>query len=304
MKRTKRTLGILMAMLLAVFLLPACSTDDETGPVDPGYPVDAPELPPTSTMIFDLDFFGIETPEVSQTSAETGKPGEELQRADAASRTNFINAFVRTLYLQLLILDALEEPVGAFAYAIHSVPQQQEDGSWLWTYIFVDNGLEYGVFLYGTPGPGNDYVDWRMEVSTNDPNLPLDHFVWFDGRAYSDHSHGHWQFYEPVLTPPAMASSPATDGVETVRIEWQNPSATVHRLRIDINGEGHPEVGDYLEFFESSFLATIDHYDASEDLRSNITFYADGTGSLTVPDYNNGETACWDAVQKDTDCPQ
>jgi hypothetical protein len=293
-----------MAALLAVYLLPACSNNDESNPVDPGYPAGAPELPPMSTMVFDLEFFGIEVPEVSETSVETGRPGEELQRADAANRTHFINAFVRALYVQLLMLDALEEPVGAFAYAVHSIPQEQEDGSWLWTYIFVDNGFEYSVFLYGTPGPNHDYVDWRLEVSTNDPGFLLDHFVWFDGRAYTDDSHGHWQFYDPVLTPPAMVSSPVTDGVETVRIEWQNPSATEHRLRIDVNGQGHPDEGDYVEFFESSFLATIDHYDASKGEESNITFYADGTGSLTVPDYNNGETACWDTEQKDTDCPQ
>jgi hypothetical protein len=304
MKRTKRTLGILMAMLLAVYLLPACSTDDESGLVDPVDPVGAPELPPMSTMVFNVDFFDIEMPEVSQSSMETGKPGEELQMADAANRANFINAFVRAVFVHLLMFDALEEPIGAFAYAIHSVPQKQDDGSWLWTYIFVDNALEYSVFLYGTAGPGNEYVDWRLEVSTNNPDLPLDHFVWFDGRAYTDDNHGHWQFYDPVLDPPAMASSPATDGVETVRIEWQNPSRTEHRLRIDINGEGHPEEGDYLEFFESSFRATIDHYDASERLESNITFYADGSGSLTVPDYNDGVTGCWDTEQKDTDCPE
>jgi hypothetical protein len=293
-----------MAALLAVYLLPACSSTDEGSPADPGYPVGAPELPPMSTMVFPVEFFGIEMPEVSETSIETGKPGAELQRADAANRANVINAFVRVVFIQLLMLDALEEPVGAFAYAIHSIPQQQEDGSWLWTYIFVDKGHEYSVFLYGTPGPGDEYVDWRLEVSTNDPDLLLDHFVWFDGRAYTGDSHGHWQFYDPVLTPPTMASSPATDGVATVRIEWQNPSATEHRLRIDVNGEGHPDEGDYLEFFESSFLATIDHYDAGTGEESNITFYADGTGSITVPDYNDGETACWDTQQKDTECPQ
>jgi hypothetical protein len=295
MNRTKRSLGILAAILLAAWMLPACSGEENGAPLDPGYPAEAPELPAMSTMVFDLQFFNIDTPQVSQQSIETGKPsGDELQTAAAADRSNFINAFVRALFVQLLMYDALEEPVGAFALAVHSIPQPQEDGSWLWTYIFVENGMEYSIFLYGTPGPGGEYVDWRMEVSTNDPTNTLDHFVWFDGRTHKNDTHGYWQFYDPTLPEPYTSA----------RIDWQNPSRTEHRLAVEINGPDHPDYGDTLEFFESSFLATIDHYDASEDQRGNITLREDGSGSLTVADYNNGETACWDTEQKDTVCPQ
>jgi len=285
---------MLMAILLAVYLLPACTNEDPTGPADPGDPVGAPQLPPVSTMLFNLQLFNVEAPQVSARSLETGKPGDELLQAGAADRTNFITAFVGAVYVQLLTLDALEEPIGAFAFAIHSIPQHQDDGSWLWTYIFVDEGLEYSIFLYGTPSPGDQYVDWRMEVSSNDPSNTLDHFVWFDGRSYNDDSHGYWQFYDPSLPTPHASA----------RIDWQNPSATEHRLAVEINGPDHPDDGDSLVFFESSFLCSIDHYDAGEDLESNITFYADGSGSLTVPDYNGGETACWNTEQINTDCPQ
>ena len=301
MKRTTSYTGILLALLAALFMLPACS-DDTGNPAEPEQLSDAPELPPMSTMVFNLDFLGIETPAVSQQSIETGKPGSELQAAEAANRTNWINAFVRALYVQLLMYDALEEPIGAFALAIHSVPQEQDDGSYLWTYIFVDESVEYSIFLYGTPL--EDSVKWRLEVSTNDPGFLLDHFVWFEGVAMNDNSQGYWQFFDPVLTPPGAPSATATDGVETIRIDWQNPSATEHRLTITVNGEGHPEEGDYLEFFESSFVGTINHYDASEDMHSIIAWYPDGSGSLTVPDYNNGEKACWDQEQKDTECAQ
>jgi hypothetical protein len=295
MKRTKKTLGILMAFLLAAWMLPACSSDDNTSPVEPSYPVDAPQLPSMSTMVFDLQFFDIEAPQVSQQSIETGKPnGGELQASDSANRANFINAFIRILFVQLLMYDALEEPIGAFALAIHSIPQQQEDGSWLWTYIFVDDGLEYSIFLYGTPDTGDEYVDWRMEVSTNDSSNPLDHFVWFDGRTYHDESNGYWQFHDPSLPAPHHSA----------RIDWQNPSETESRLTIEVNGPDHPDYGDRLEFFESSFLATLDHYDAGADESGNITLYADGSGSLTVPGYNNGDEACWDTEQKDTACPR
>ncbi len=117
----------------------------------------------------------------------------------------------------------------------------------------------------------------------------------------NDNSGGYWQFYDPIFGGPA-ASAPATDGVETARIDWENVSATEHRLTVTVNGEGHEDEGDYLEFYESTATGTIDHYDASEDASSNITWYADGSGSLTVPDYNDGQQACWDTNQEDIDC--
>jgi len=304
MKWTTRTFVIWMALLVAAAFLPACSNDDTSSLTDPQTSSDAPQLPAMSTMVFNLDFFGLEAPEVSQQSIVTGKPDQELQTADSANRGNWINAFVRALFLQLLMYDALEEPVGAFALAIHSVPQQQDDGSWLWTYIFVEETIEYSVFLYGTPQ--DTYVDWRLEVSTNDPDFLLTHFVWFSGQTQNNDSGGYWQFFDPVFDGPALVagSMAATPGVETVRIDWANPSRTEHRLTISVNGIGHEDEGDYIEFFESSFVGSITHYDAGEGLTSDITYYPDGSGSLTVPDYNNGERACWDQHQFDTDCPQ
>ncbi|MCK5620042.1 MAG: hypothetical protein KAJ17_11605, partial [Candidatus Krumholzibacteria bacterium] len=74
MKRTTSYTGILLALLAALFMLPACS-DDTGNPAEPEQLSDAPELPPMSTMVFNLDFLGIETPAVSQQSIETGKPG-------------------------------------------------------------------------------------------------------------------------------------------------------------------------------------------------------------------------------------
>jgi hypothetical protein len=291
-----------MTLVLAAALLPACSQDDNSGLVDPGTSDQAPALPATSTMMFTVDFFGANPAGVTPQEIESGRPGPVLQTVGTDNRTHWINAFVRALYVQLLVFDALEEPIGAFALAAHSVPQKQDDGSWLWTYIFVEEGLEYSIFLYGTPS--DTYVDWRMEVSTNDPDLLLDHFVWFGGRTWNDNSHGYWQFHEPATGTPVVTAGTATPGTESVRIDYANPSRTEHRLTVTVNGAGHVDEGDYLEFFESSFVGSITHYDASEDLQSDITYYPDGSGSMTVPGYNGGEQACWDQNQFDTVCPQ
>lgn len=300
-KRTMPTAVVATVFMFALSILPACSDDDN--PVRPQPSTsEAPTLPAMSTMVFTLDFFGATMPAVDQQSIQTGKPGPELEAADAANRTNWINALVRVLYLKLLVYDALEEPIGAFALAIHSVPQKQSDGGWLWTYIFVEDGVEYSVFLYGKVVSG--HVEWRLEVSTNAPEFLLDHFVWFAGQSMLDGTEGHWQFYQPVLpasAAPAVAG--ATDGIQTARIDWEKIAATDHSLTVIVNGPGNPDEGDTLEFNESLSIGEVNHYDAGEDRHSNITWYPDGTGSITVWDYNNGETGCWDEHQQDTDCP-
>jgi len=287
--------------LFAVLFLPACSSDDN--PVQPQPNTsEAPTLPAMSTMVLTLDFFGVPMPEVDPRSILTGKPGPELEAADAANHTNWINAFVRVLWLKLLVYDALEEPIGAFALAIHSVPQKQSDGGWLWTYIFVEDNVEYSVFLYGKVV--GDRAEWRLEVSTNAPDFLLDHFVWFTGQSMLNNTEGYWQFYEPVF--PASAASAvagATDGIQSARIDWEHITPTDHRLTVTVNKPGDPDEGDTLEFHESLSIGEVNHYDAGEDRRSNITWYPNGTGSITVWDYNNGEPACWDERQQDTDCP-
>jgi hypothetical protein len=210
--------------------------------------------------------------------------------AVAGERQNWINGVVRAIFLQLVTYDILEEPIGAFAVAIHSVPREQPDGSYLWTYIFVEKGQEYSVFLYGKTVAGR--VAWRMEVSA--PSLGFDHFMWFDGESAD--TEGFWQFYAPSPATPAGTLT----GQPVARVDWSN-NAGLNRLRLTANGTGE-ESGDYLEFQETSARATVDYFDASAAQQSNLTFHADGSGSLTVPDYNNGIRACWDAERFDAAC--
>lgn len=289
---TIRSTAVAAMLALAAVLVAGCSNDTVTSPDVGDQTSGAPELPALSTMKAEFDFFGVTPPALDERSIESGKPSDALlQYAAAASRTHWINAFVRVVFVQLLMYDALEEPIGAFALAVHSVPQPRSDGSYLWTYIFVDSdGTEYGIFLFGTPL--SDRVVWRMEVSSNSPAMPLDHFVWFDGETMNDDSGGFWQFYDPVT---------ATTGTETHRIDWTH-GPTEGVVTITANGVGHPDEGDYLEIRNSGLTASLEHYDASADELSRIEANADGSGSITVPDYNNGQRACWDTSQIDTVC--
>jgi hypothetical protein len=259
----------------------------------------APTLPPMSSMTMDLSFFGIDGTSIAQAEAMNA----EMMLAGAGDRSNWIAAIVRVLYIQLTLFDILEEPVGAFAAAIHSVPQAQPDGSYLWTFIFVEDGNEYSIFLYGKEE--GDHVAWRLEVSTNVPGFMLDHFVWFEGESKVDESGGYWQFYKPLLSGgEALASmGAATDGAPVVRMDWQNYGNAEEQLTILVNEVGGEDEGDMLVFHATPSRGTIDYHDADVLEDHNITWHADGSGSLAVGDYNNGEQSCWDTNQKDTDCP-
>ncbi len=294
--------GVCLVLMVALFGVQACSSDDD--PVGPKDDVsNAPALPDMSTMTMDLSFFGLAG--LDQASIERGAPSHELLTA-GTGKDNFINAAVRVLFIQLTFCAAFEPPVAAFALAIHSVPQRQDDGSYLWTYIFVDDQVDYSIFLYGKDE--GTYVAWRMEVSTNNPEMPLDHFVWFDGEAMKDDSEGYWQFYEPVLEPVmnTAAGYAGTPGVRSIRINWVNAPGNVHTLTLLNNKDGADDEGDNLVFASSPAVCSVEFTDVSVGETYSIVWYHDGSGYLLVPDYpeaSPGTQACWDTRQFDVICP-
>lgn len=290
--------GILIAMLALMAV--GCSKD-ENGVSAPAEPA-PPSLPDVSTMRMDISLF--ESAQVSMQAVEAGRldGGERaMLGAESASRLNFMNAAVRSLYLQLVIYCALVEPVAAFEVAIHSVPQHQQDGSWLWTYLYVGADGEYGIYLYGKNE--TDYVSWRMEVSSTDPALELDHFVWFDGRVYRGGDRGYWQFYEPV-DAAAPAVERGTGGVRSVRIDWADNGPCCGELLLTINKPGVPEEGSTLAFIETPAICTIEFHNAGEDENGVIAWRPDGTGYIEWYDYLDGEMGCWDEHQRDIDCSE
>jgi hypothetical protein len=291
--------GLLVVMAAVLCCFQACSTDEN--PVDTQNPaLQPPALPAASTMAMNLSFF--DAAQIDEASLISGVPGGPALSA-AAGKEHFINAAVRVLFVNLVFCAAFEPPVAAFALAIHSIPQLQPDGSWLWTYIFVDGSVEYSIFLYGKRVA--DYNQWRMEVSASDPSLGFDHFVWFDGEAMVDGSSGYWQFYTPVEGVPAVAAAgAATPGVPSVRIDWLNTSANEHQLTILANEAGSEDEGDTVVFYNSPSASFVQFNDLSAALLYEIIWYPDGSGSIEVPDYNGGDKACWDTRQNNSECPQ
>jgi hypothetical protein len=297
--RSYKTL-IYMVTLMAIFSLLGCSKDNQaTGPET----AKPPDLPSVNTMTMDVDFFN--TAQVDAQSMKIGK----LDESDAslnALKLNFLNAAVRVFFLNLVAHAALTEPVAAFVTAIHSVPQYQQDGSWLWTYVYVDDhNSEYSIFLRGKRL--DTCVAWSMEVSSNDPDMLLDHFLWFDGEVETGGHSGYWQFYEPESSAVTdvmvfAGNETGTPGVKCIRIDWQNESAIERRLAFLTNKPGDPSEGSELVFEEALEMASIDFYDAANGNSGTIVWYRDGSGSIEWPDYKDGIKSCWDVWQYDADC--
>ncbi|MCX5800023.1 MAG: hypothetical protein NTX17_01340 [Candidatus Eisenbacteria bacterium] len=302
----RRLTAVLVPLAFLCLLLADCSRE---GNVNSPEPAAAPPLPSISTMSMDLSVF-----ESAQVDAQAIKDGgyKEIQPvAGLESKLNFFNAAVRVYFLNLVVCAALVEPVAAFGVAVHSVPQPQDDGSWLWTYIFVNNAVEYSIFLNGKDM--GSYTAWKMEVSSTDPSAPLDHLLWFEGEVQKDDSSGYWQFYEPTvelltMTPGVVMAGAAealsTPGVLSIRIDWKNREGNEHKLVFLVNKPGIPEEGSTLTYLELPTVFSVDFVDAKAGTRGIISWHPDGSGSIDWPDYRNGEKSCWDTHQYNTVCPE
>jgi len=284
-------------MTLAILSLQGCAKNEQVaGPEEP----EQLNLPSVNTMTMDIAFF--ESAQIDPQSVRQGKLYSSTVASPAGSKLNYLNAAVRVLFLDVVAFTALAHPVAAFSTAIHSVPQYQQDGSWLWTYVYVDNTSEYSIFLRGKRM--ESYVVWSMEVSTNDPAMPLDHFLWFAGELQNDGRSGYWQFYEPEEALASAAGAIAdTPGIPCIRIDWQNNSRIDRQLAFLMNKPDAAEENSTLVFEEALEMATIEFYDATSDNTGAIIWHRNGSGSIEWPDYNNGAKSCWDLWQDDIACP-
>jgi hypothetical protein len=290
----KRLNIISLMVLLAAFALAGCSTDDNPVAMDQQQ---APNLPSVETMKLDIAFF--ESADVPPQAIETGKLDGPLAVTTDGMHLNFLNAAVRVLFLDVVVYSALVEPVVAFQLAVRSVPQPQDDGSWLWTYIIVEGAKEYAIYLYGKDE--GTYSSWHLDVSSNDPEMPLDHFTWFAGEVESDDTGGYWQFYEPAEEETA-AMALATPGVESIRIDWAENGMDGNSLVLLVNKTGDPAEGSTLTFEELPGYSSVIFYDEEKDDTGTILWRFDGTGYIEWPDYRDGQHSCWDNTQHDVDC--
>ena len=212
---------------------------------------------------------------------------------ETQTKRNWFNALVRVTVVDLAIRTALVPPTLAFAAALSEDPVPQQDGSWLWVYHWNNpEGHDCEIRLLGRID-GHD-VDWELSVKDLEAMLESEPVVWFYGQTNIVNDSGYWVFNH------------VEDGNEEefIRIDWSVEANDQRSLVFANIREGHEEFGDELSYTVDGTIFTMNFYDASENLNADITWdEVTGAGSIQVPDYNDGERACWDEDQDDIECP-
>jgi hypothetical protein len=269
--RIHRALPAFIAIAVLALALWGCSDS----PNEPAK-ARAPELPPAESMRLDLSAF----------SPEDVGPAPKSQ-----FKFNFWNAQIRVAILNVAVAMVVAPPAAAIDAATHSIPSLQPDGAWIWTYTYVNGEEEVVLRLRAIRE--DEAVLWQMFVTALGEDPPIDRVLWFEGRTRGQ-DNGEWTLHD--FTKPG---DPAV-----LHIDWEVDADNDRFLTFEIINPGQPEYGDRLMFSDVGTLASILLEDASSGDEWDIRWdQSTGTGSLKVPDYNNGERACWDEHQDDVACP-
>lgn len=270
MRNSLRRLAVTLSLF--VLLLPGagCVSDSPTGP-DTGSSQQTPVLPAAQKLDFNYSFFT-----------------EPMGKGAEATRQNYFNARIRVAIVQVVTEFMLTPPVAAFALAIHSVPSLQDDGSYIWTYTWVNGSEEAQIRLRGLPK--TDRVEWELRVTAPHENPPIDNRVWFEGETRNDGETGFFRFHdfkqsgEPVVARIDWDSGPGFEELAFTGLD-DNP-------------------GDKLSYRMDGAEHEIEYVDASASDDWFVRWNSDtGAGSVKAPDYNDGQEACWDERQEDAPCP-
>lgn len=271
-----RTLALSLLATLALF---GCS-EDVTTPES-----EAPALPPTSTMNVDLSFFADNNP----TARLSGEP----------SHDNFLSAALIATTVNLTMVAVFTPPALAFQTAIGTAPEQQEDGSWLWTYGWQDTQEHVvSIQLQAWHDALGNAIDWELRVSDNQAEPPYEDFVWFTGQSSTVEDTGYWIFYDRA---DAGETARGGESRAVVQVDWSVEDESHRSLVITAIDEMDENVGDSLTYALDATIGSMTFYDASADESSDITWdELTGAGSIQ----SGGVRACWNESQEDVECPE
>jgi hypothetical protein len=265
--------GALVVLGLGVM---ACDSGDD-GP--------GPPLPSVETMTFNISAF------------QGGGKADKADEPVVGEKANFNNAAARVWWLNASIAAHLVVPVLVFAAAANTEPTW-DSGVWTWEFS-VGNGANTSTAVLSGWYDGDlkegIFLNLAMAITCPGCKTPVTDYVWYDGRFNTDGGDGHWQFYNPDIE---------NDDQSLVRIAYDYTDASNKVLELTNNRvDGHEDAGDIISYIVAGDQATIEVHDASEGLDYEAHWSIETTaGTFTVPGYNNGEEACWDAQHINIDC--
>ncbi|MDZ7331201.1 MAG: hypothetical protein ONB31_04435 [candidate division KSB1 bacterium] len=272
--RTKKILA-LGGMIILLMGLTTCEKEP-TKPV-----AVAPDLPPVESLQADLSFFKLNS-------------NSTLNKA-TLSKSNFFAAVFRVSAINLTVLAASAVPTAVLTAALTQPAELKSDGKWHWIFHASEGPLTFSVDLAGWIDTQNGEAVWEAYISSNAHLPPLEHFLWFEGRAKISNKEGWWTFYDHQ-SPDSL--------IATLKVEWDLSDENDRELTFTRVKVGCKNYGDYLKYGIELTDHFLIYYDASTN-RTNTIYWNSETraGYIEWFDYNNGQKSYWDEYFNDISGP-
>ena len=258
--------------LALVFVVASCKAEDEAQ--------EGPQLPPPESMTLDLSPF-------------TGTASKE----GAGPKSNFNNAALRVGVLNLFVRASLLPPAAVLRAAL-TVRPIFEDGKWIWEFDHSHGGASYAAVLtawFDNSEREGDSLELAMAITCPTCKIPTTDFTWYTGHFEIGGGRGTWQFFHPGIEQ---------DDQTFVTIDYTVTDLT-HRAITATNNraDGHEDAADVIAYALDGDRLQISFHDENEGLDYVAqASLATKAGWLEVPNYNDGEKACWDSELQNVDC--
>jgi len=283
---------LLLTLMAAAFLMFACSEDNPTKPKE------SPEIPPLSTFLMDFGDFTtmgevLVNPEQIVLPIPSDIPSGEDSYRITLSQDNWGWAAFHVGVWNIVITVGLAVPVASFVESFSHEPEQQPNGSWVWSYSFTVMEDEYTAELHGDID--NDGTDWEMYISK--AGVYQD-FLWYYGDADLFLTEGTWTLNKDPEDP-----------IPFIGIQWhrnvQDSTADIKYSNIVPDG---PENGSYIHYGitnEIPYDAFYDIYNKGYENLTNIEWNRTTKDGQVKDAHHFGDEDwhCWDGSHEDIECP-
>ena len=254
--KTKTVLTLVLLSFAVLFLAPGCQK--EPGP--------APQLPPASSMIMDLDFGG------HQQAGIVGEKTLEVSFFAIAFTNVQFWATVATLHSAI--------PATAFEMALQKTPVWNDDLKvWIWSYDVPFDGVTYEAELKGKIV--NDSLKWEMYLSVKNATV-LQDLLWFSGKSHYGRTGGWWVLNSPIVEGPLDVSmQPA------LKVTWSYTNETVNSLKYTYVAELVPVQEGVTEYIPNNAKGSFIEFGRVNDTKFDAYFTIHST------ERNEGYSILW-----------
>ncbi len=266
-------LYLLIAISIIIVFTLACEKD----PTEPD--VEGPDIPPISTFLMDFNA-------LPDTAATLAKPASTL------TIDNWLHARLTVFVWNVVVLVHAAVPVAAYAASFQHTPEQQEDGSWVWSYSVDVGDSTYNAELHASTDA--EGINWEMYLSLVDG---FTDFLWFEGQHNLLYTEGTWTLHKDPDDP-----------AEFVDIEWHrsltSDVADIKYTNVEVGTDGYDGFIFYGITDETPYDAFYDIFNAAEERNTDIEWNLDTFVGRVRDEMRFEDTLwhCWDETLNDVDC--